>query len=193
MSALDGGNTPIEIEIRASRPEDLPATREIYAHHVLHGLASFEIIPPDVAELARRRDDVLARGLPHLVASRGGGVCGYAYAAPYRPRPAYRYTVEDSVYVAPEQVGKGVGRALLARLVELCEAAGYRQMVAVIGDRGNGPSIGLHAALGFSQVGLLPSVGLKFGRWVDIVIMQRALGTGDRDLPGPSRAGKAQP
>jgi L-amino acid N-acyltransferase YncA len=185
MSASDGDNAPIGIEIRASRPEDLPAIREIYAHHVLHGLASFEITPPDVAELARRRDDVLARGLPHLVASREGGVSGYAYAAPYRPRPAYRYTVEDSVYVAPEQIGKGVGRALLRHLIELCEAAGYRQMVAVIGDRGNGPSIGLHAALGFSQVGLLPSVGLKLGRWVDIVIMQRALGAGDRDLPGP--------
>ena len=183
-AASDRDSAAGRLEIRASRPEDLPAIREIYAHHVLHGLASFEITPPDLAELARRRDDVLARGLPHLVAVRDGQVSGYAYAAPYRPRPAYRYTVEDSVYVAPDQVGRGVGRALLGRMIELCEAAGYRQMVAVIGDRGNGPSIGLHAALGFAQVGLLPSVGLKFGRWVDIVIMQRALGPGDGDLPG---------
>jgi L-amino acid N-acyltransferase YncA len=185
MSAVAGNTNTAAIaaSIRASRAEDLTAIQEIYAHHVLHGLASFEITPPDAHELARRRDDVLARGLPHLVAERDGRVSGYAYAAPYRPRPAYRYTVEDSVYVAPDQIGKGVGRALLGRLIALCEAAGYRQMVAVIGDRGNGPSIGLHAALGFAQVGLLPSVGLKFGRWVDIVIMQRALGPGDRDLP----------
>jgi phosphinothricin acetyltransferase len=189
-AASDRQSAAGTLEIRASRPEDLPAIREIYAHHVLHGLASFEITPPDLAELARRRDDVLARGLPHLVAVRDGQVSGYAYAAPYRPRPAYRYTVEDSVYVAPDQVGRGVGRALLGCMIELCEAAGYRQMVAVIGDRGNGPSIGLHAALGFAQVGLLPSVGLKFGRWVDIVIMQRALGPGDGDLPGQRGAGR---
>jgi L-amino acid N-acyltransferase YncA len=182
-AASDTETAAIAAGIRASRPEDLPAIQEIYAHHVLHGLASFEISPPEVEELARRRDDVLARGLPHLVALRDGRICGYAYAAPYRPRPAYRYTVENSVYIAPDQVGRGVGRALLGRLIELCEAAGYRQMVAVIGDRGNGPSIGLHAALGFAQVGLLPSVGLKLGRWVDIVIMQRALGPGDGDLP----------
>ena len=173
--------------IRPSLPGDLAAVRDIYAHHVLHGLASFEEVPPDLAELARRRDDVLARGLPHLVAEAAGGrgVVGFAYAGPYRPRPAYRHTVEDSVYLAPDQAGRGIGRALLGRLIALCEAAGRRQMVAVIGDSGNAPSIGLHAALGFRRVGLLPSVGFKFGRWVDIVIMQRPLGPGDATLPGP--------
>ena len=169
--------------IRPSLPADLPAIRDIYAHHVLHGLASFEEVPPDLAEIARRRDDALARGLPHLVAEADGPVVGYAYAGPYRPRPAYRYTVEDSVYVAPDRIGRGTGRALLARLIELCEAAGYRQMVAVIGDSANAPSIGLHAALGFNRVALLPSVGFKFGRWVDIMIMQRPLGPGDTSLP----------
>ncbi|HET6519787.1 MAG TPA: GNAT family N-acetyltransferase [Geminicoccaceae bacterium] len=172
-------------DIRPSSDADLPAIRAIYAHHVLYGLASFEEVPPDVAELARRRAEVLARGLPHLVAEGADGrVLGYAYAGPYRPRPAYRYTVEDSVYVAPDQTGRGVGRALLARLIALCEAAGYRQMLAVIGDSGNAPSIGLHAALGFGWVALLPSVGFKLGRWVDVVVMQRPLGSGGETLPG---------
>lgn len=169
--------------VRASTPEDLPAITAIYAHHVLHGLASFELVPPDVDEMARRRADVLARGLPHLVAEAGGRVAGYAYAAPYRERPAYRYALEDSVYIHPDYIGRGMGRALLEVLIETCTGAGYRQLIAVIGDSGNAGSIGLHAACGFVRTGLLPGVGFKFGRWVDSVLMQRALGEGERTLP----------
>jgi len=171
--------------IRRSQPDDLAAICAIYAHHVRYGLATFEEEPPDVAELARRRAELLARGLPHLVAELDGAVAGYAYAGPYRPRPAYRHTVEDSVYLAPEHIGRGVGRALLAQLIFACTAAGYRQMIAVIGDSANAPSIGLHAALGFREVGLLRAVGFKLGRWVDTVLMQRALGPGDTELPSP--------
>ncbi|MGH6944319.1 MAG: GNAT family N-acetyltransferase [Geminicoccaceae bacterium] len=173
----------IALEIRASRPDDLPAIREIYAYHVLNGLGSFEEAPPDLAELGRRRDDVIGRRLPHLVAALDGEVGGFAYAGPYRTRPAYRYTVEDSVYVAPSRSGRGIGRALLERVIERCQAADCRQMIAIIGDSDNTPSIDLHEALGFTRVGLLTSVGLKFGRWVDTVIMQRPLGPGDADLP----------
>jgi phosphinothricin acetyltransferase len=169
--------------VRASRSEDMPAITAIYAHHVLHGLASFELLPPDVNEMARRRADVLARGLPHLVAEAGGQLAGYAYAAPYRERPAYRFALEDSIYVHPDYIGKGIGRALLDVLIEACTGAGYRQLIAVIGDSGNAGSIGLHAACGFVRTGLLPSVGFKFGRWVDSVLMQRELGEGDRTLP----------
>jgi phosphinothricin acetyltransferase len=169
--------------VRASTPEDLPAITAIYAHHVLHGLASFELVPPDVNEMARRRAEVLSRGLPHLVAQAGGQLAGYAYAAPYRERPAYRFTLEDSVYVHPDCIGRGTGRALLEALIEACTAAGCRQLVAVIGDSGNAGSIGLHAACGFVRTGLLPSVGFKFGRWVDSVFMQKALGEGDRTWP----------
>jgi len=169
--------------VRASRPDDLPAIAAIYAHHVLHGLASFELLPPDVNEMARRRAEVLARGLPHLVAEAGGQLAGYAYAAPYRERPAYRYALEDSVYIHPDCIGRGIGRALLQVLIETCTGAGYRQLIAVIGDSGNAGSIGLHAACGFARTGLLPSVGFKFGRWVDSVLMQKALGEGDRTLP----------
>ncbi|HUX24474.1 MAG TPA: GNAT family N-acetyltransferase [Burkholderiales bacterium] len=169
--------------VRASTPEDVPAIAAIYAHHVLHGLASFELSPPDVNEMARRRAEVLARGLPHLVAEVGGQLSGYAYAAPYRARPAYRYTLEDSVYIRPDCIGRGIGRVLLQALIEACAGAGYRQLVAVIGDSGNAGSIGLHAACGFVRTGLLPGVGFKFGRWVDSVLMQKALGEGDRTLP----------
>jgi phosphinothricin acetyltransferase len=169
--------------VRASRPADLPAITAIYAHHVLRGLASFELTPPDADEMARRRDEVLARGLPHLVAEANGRLAGYAYAAPYRERPAYRYTLEDSVYIHPDCIGRGIGRALLEVLIEACTVAGYRQLIAVIGDSGNAGSIGLHAACGFVRTGLLPGVGFKFGRWVDSVLMQRDLGAGDRTLP----------
>ena len=170
-------------DVRASRAEDVPAIQAIYAHHVLHGLASFEEIPPDVQEMGRRREEILGRGLPYLVATIDGLVVGYAYASPYRTRSAYRYTLEDSVYIAPDRLGRGIGRALLGALIPLCEAAGYRQIVAVIGDSGNAGSIGLHAAFGFARVGALPSVGFKLGRWVDSVLMQRPLGPGDGSAP----------
>ena len=169
--------------VRDSVDGDVPAIQAIYAHHVLHGLASFEEVPPDAAEIARRRGDVLARGLPYLVAELDGAVVGYAYASPFRTRVAYRYSLENSVYVAAGLVGRGVGRALLTVLIPRCEAAGYRQMVAVIGDSANDASIRLHAAFGFERVGLLPAVGFKFGRWVDSVLMQRPLGPGEGTPP----------
>jgi phosphinothricin acetyltransferase len=171
------------IALREAAPHDVPRIAAIYAHHVRTGLASFEVEPPDEAEIARRLDDVRARDLPYLVAEADGRVLGYAYAAPYRARPAYRYTLEDSVYVDRDSTGRGVGRMLLERLVTECAARGYRQLVAVIGDSANRSSIALHEACGFARVGLLPAVGFKLGRWVDSVLMQRALGDGDRTLP----------
>jgi len=171
--------------VREARPQDLAAVQRIYAHHVLTGLASFELEPPDEAEIRRRQEALAGRGLPFLVAELEGAVRGYAYAGPYRVRPAYRYTVEDSVYVAPEAMGRGLGRALLGELVRCCAGLGMRQMVAVIGDSGNLASIRLHEAHGFSRAGLLRSVGFKFGRWVDSVLMQRGLGDGDATLPRP--------
>lgn len=172
--------------VRDAVDADMDSIAAIYAHHVLNGLASFEVVAPDTAEMTRRRADVLARGLPYRVAEGGdGGIQGFAYAAPYRTRPAYRYTIEDSIYVAPEATGQGVGRLLLQDLIERCTALGYRQMVAVIGDSGNSASIGLHARLGFVQAGAVRSAGFKFGRWVDSVIMQRPLGNGDTTLPQP--------
>ncbi|HSE77553.1 MAG TPA: GNAT family N-acetyltransferase [Alphaproteobacteria bacterium] len=171
------------VVIRETTDADLPDIRAIYSHHVLHGLGSFEEIPPDLAEMRRRRGDVLARGLPYIVAMLAERVAGYAYAGPYRTRSAYRYTVEDSIYVSPDFHRQGVGRALLAELISRCTALGYRQMIAVIGDSANDGSIGLHAAQGFVQVAHLPAVGFKFGRWVDGVLMQRALGEGQTTLP----------
>jgi phosphinothricin acetyltransferase len=175
------------ITIRDAVEADVPAIQAIYAHHVLHGLASFEETPPGVAELMARRAAVLAQGLPYLAAEIEGRVVGYAYAGAYRPRPAYRYAVEDSIYIAHGMGGRGVGRALLAALIERCEAGPWRQMIAVIGDSGNIASIALHEALGFRRTGVFQSVGFKFGRWVDSVLMQRALGPGDASLPGPGR------
>ncbi|HTZ77963.1 MAG TPA: GNAT family N-acetyltransferase [Stellaceae bacterium] len=170
--------------MRAAETTDLPAIAAIYAHHVKQGLGSFEEVPPDVAELARRREDILAKGLPYFVAVDGRGqVVGYAYASPYRARSAYRFSVEDSIYAAPDAARQGIGRLLLAALIERCTELGYRQMVAVIGDSGNEGSIGLHRSLGFEHAGLLRSIGFKTGRWVDGVMMQRALGPGDRTLP----------
>jgi phosphinothricin acetyltransferase len=165
--------------IRAARDTDIPDIAEIYGHFVRVALATFETEPPDAAEMARRRQDVLACGLPYLVAELDGHVAGYAYAARYRPRPAYRFTVENSVYVHPDHARKGLGRLLLTELIAACKAAGCREMVAVIGDSGNAASIGLHEALGFRHVGVLRSVGFKFGRWVDTVLMQRSLGERD--------------
>jgi L-amino acid N-acyltransferase YncA len=169
--------------VRPGCADDVARVRAIYAYHVLNGLGSFETAPPDEPEMARRREDVLSRGLPFLVAEVAGTPAGFAYAAPYRLRAAYRSTLEDSVYVDHESVGRGVGRALLERLIDECAALGYRQLIAVIGDSGNRGSIALHERCGFSRVGLLPSVGYKFGRWVDGVLMQRALGDGDRTPP----------
>jgi phosphinothricin acetyltransferase len=170
--------------VRDSAPQDLPAIRDIYAHHVSHGFASFEEVPPDLVEMERRRAEILARGLPYLVAVLPGApVAGYAYASPFRTRSAYRFTLENSVYVAQDMHRRGVGRALLAALLPRCAALGYRQMIAVIGDSGNHASIGLHAAAGFVEVGRLRSVGFKLGRWVDSVLMERPLGPGDSTLP----------
>ncbi len=171
--------------IREAGEDDLPAIQAIYAHHVLHGLGSFEEVPPDLAEMRRRWSALRACGYPYLVASLRDAVVGYAYVGPYRPRPAYRYCIESSVYVAPDQARRGIGRALLGALIERATAAGYRRMVAVIGDSTNHASIRLHKALGFEEAGLLPSVGFKFGRWVDSVTLQRPLGEGDRTLPPP--------
>jgi L-amino acid N-acyltransferase YncA len=162
--------------VRAASATDISAITAIYRPHVLHGLASFEIDPPEADEMTRRFSAVLELGLPYLVAETSGVVAGYAYAAVYRARPAYRYTVENSVYVHPDFAGKGVGSALLSRLIQGCEHAGRRQMIAVIGDSQNVPSIKLHEKFGFRHVGLLPAVGFKFGRWVDSVLMQRGLG-----------------
>ena len=180
------------ISVRASTDADLPAITAIYAWNVLNGLGTFEEDPPAQDEMARRRGAFLERGLPYLVAEQDGVVLGYAYAGPFRLRAAYRYTVEDSVYVSPDAVGKGVGKALLSRLITECEALGLRQMCAVIGDSGNAASIGLHGALGFEQKGVFPDMGHKFGRWVDLVWMQRPLnGGGERqpDTPGLSLSG----
>jgi phosphinothricin acetyltransferase len=161
----------------------MPAIHAIYAHHVRHGLATFEEDPPAVAELSSRRAAILSLGLPHLAAEIDGLVVGYCYASPYRPRPAYRHSLEDAVYVADGRAGEGIGKALLGALIERCEAGPWRQMVAVIGDSGNAGSIALHRSLGFRPVGTLRAVGFKHGRWVDTVVMQRALGDGGASLP----------
>jgi phosphinothricin acetyltransferase len=163
------------IVIRAAAVEDMARVQAIYAGHVLKGTASFEEEPPDHAEMCRRREAAMAVNLPYLVAERGGSVLGFAYATRYRPRSAYRYTAEDSVYVDPSAIGGGIGRALLARVLELSAASGYREMIAIIGDSANTASIGLHRALGFAHVGTFTRVGFKFGRWLDSVLMQRSL------------------
>jgi L-amino acid N-acyltransferase YncA len=167
------------VAVRDATKDDMPAVQAIYEPYVLRGLATFEEVPPDLAELTRRLEAVRAAGLPYLVCQMQGVVAGYAYAGEYRARPAYRHTVEDSVYVHEGLRGRGVGRALLAELVARCEQGRWRQMLAVIGDSANAGSIRLHASLGFSHVGVLTSVGFKLGRWVDTVLMQRALGPGD--------------
>ena len=167
-----------KILLRPSIEADLPAIQAIYAHAVLHGTGTFETEVPDAAELARRRAEVLGRGLPWLVAEREGAVLGYAYANYFRPRLAYRFCLEDSIYLAPEAKGQGLGRLLLAELIGRCEALGARQMLAVIGDAANAGSIGVHAALGFAHTGVLKNAGWKFDRWLDVVLMQRELGLG---------------
>jgi L-amino acid N-acyltransferase YncA len=169
--------------VRASTDADVVRCAEIYRHHVLHGTASFEVDPPDLAEMERRRSAVLDLGLPHLVAERDGRVMGYAYAGNWRPRPAYRHSVEDSIYVDKDAVGQGVGKLLLPVLIHECAERGKRQMVAVIGDSAQTASIRLHASCGFEMTGTLKSIGFKFGRWLDSVLMQRPLGKGDGAPP----------
>ncbi|HEX4710406.1 N-acetyltransferase family protein [Phenylobacterium sp.] len=169
--------------IRPATAEDAEALAAIYGDAVLHGFGTFEEDPPSAADMEARRRAIAERGLPYLVAEDGGRVLGFAYAGPFRPRAAYRYTLEDSVYVAPDAAGRGVGRAVLSAVIEACEALGVRQLMAVIGDSGNQASIGLHRALGFEQTGVGRSVGFKHGRWVDIVHMQKALNGGDSGEP----------
>ncbi|HEX5611331.1 MAG TPA: GNAT family N-acetyltransferase [Burkholderiales bacterium] len=169
--------------VRPAVAADLAAIQPIYAHHVLHGLASFEEEPPSVDEMRKRFDEVCARGLPWLVAEREGQVVAYGYCGLYRTRSAYRYTLEDSVYVREGLHRRGFGKAILARLIARSEELGYRQMIAVIGDRAQAGSIRLHASLGFLRAGTLRSTGYKFGRWVDSVLMQRPLGPGDSERP----------
>ena len=169
--------------IRPAAPQDLPAIQPIYAHHVMHGLASFEEVPPVLEEIRRRFEDVTKQGFPYLVAEEKGEILGYGYCSLYRTRSAYRYTLEDSIYVKQGMQGKGVGKALLKELIARSEALGYRQIIAVIGDSANAGSIKLHASLGFVRAGVLRSTGFKFGRWVDSVYMQLPLGQGDGSKP----------
>ena len=171
------------LQIRPSQDGDIAAITTIYAHHVLHGTGTFEIDPPTEADMAQRRADVLARGLPWLVAERDGQVLGFAYANWFKPRPAYRFTAEDSIYVADTARGCGVGRALLQALVDQAQAQGLRKLVAVIGDSANAGSIGLHRALGFTDVGVLRAMGWKHGAWRDIVLMEKPLGAADSTAP----------
>ena len=170
-------------EIRPAVLVDLPAITDIYAHAVRFGTATFELIPPDLAEMTRRFESLVDGGFPYFVAAMEGRVIGYAYAAAYRLRPAYRFTVEDSVYLQPAIHRRGIGRQLLQRLIAECEARGFRQMIAVIGDSANAASIGVHSRCGFQMIGTHPDVGFKFGRWLDIVMMQLALGEGATSLP----------
>ncbi len=169
--------------IRDSAEADLPAIKAIYAQHVLHGTASFELEPPSIQEMRQRRTDILQKEMPYLVAEIEGEVVGYAYVTPYRPRPAYRHTVEDSVYVKTGRAGHGIGGKLLGTLVQRCTAAGWRQMLAIVGDSRNAASLALHAAQGFHPVGTMRSVGHKHGEWRDTVLMQRALGESDTTPP----------
>ena len=171
------------MDIRDAAPGDLSAMTAIYAHHVLHGTGTFEEAPPDEAEMARRIAAVQDKGWPWLVAEEDGRILGFAYLAQFRPRSAYRYAGEDSVYVRDDIRGQGVGKALVQALLRRAEECGFRQVFAVIGDSENVGSIGLHVSLGFRQIGVMRSAGAKFGRWLDVVTMQRAIGRGDRDPP----------
>ena len=173
----------MSLEIRPAIAADLPDITEIYAEAVNFGTATFELVPPDLAEMTRRFQALADGGFPYLTAVLEGRVAGYAYAGPYRPRPAYRFTVENSVYLAPAIHRRGVGRQLLERLIADCERRGFRQMIAVIGDSANAASIGVHTRCGFQAIGTHPNVGLKFGRWLDTVMMQRPLGAGAGTVP----------
>ena len=169
--------------IRPATQADAEALAAIYGHAVLHGLGTFEEEPPSAADMEGRRRSITERGLPYVVAEAAGHVLGFAYAGPFRSRAAYRYTLEDSVYVAPDAVGKGVGKALLVAVIAACEALGVRQLIAVVGDSGNAASLALHRSLGFEQTGIGRSVGFKHGRWVDIVQLQKPLNGGDARAP----------
>ncbi len=180
---------PLPIILRDSEESDMAAVQAIYTYYVTRSCASFEETPPSVAEMIGRRAKTLARGLPYVVAEADGEVVGYTYAGPFRPRSAYRYTIEDSIYVAPGVVRRGVGVALLGALVRRCTDLGYRQMIGIIGDSANQGSIGVHRKLGFRQEGVLRGVGLKFGRWIDVVVMHLPLGDADAGLPAKDQLG----
>jgi L-amino acid N-acyltransferase YncA len=169
--------------IRPSTDADVAAITAIYTHHVLHGTGTFEIDPPTAQDMGARRADVLTKGLPYLVAEEDGRVLGFAYCTWFKPRPAYRFSAEDSIYLAPEAAGRGLGRQLLTALAGEAEARGVRKLIAVIGDSANAGSVGVHRALGFKQVGVIRSCGWKFERWLDIVLMEKALGAGDSQPP----------
>jgi phosphinothricin acetyltransferase len=173
--------------VRPSQDADLGAITDIYAHHVRHSTGTFETEPPSLQEMGQRRADVLAKGLPYLVAVQGPEVLGFAYCNWFKPRAAYRYSAEDSIYLHPAAQRRGIGRLLLAELVCQAEAAGIRKLIAVIGDSANAGSVGVHSALGFNRVGVLQSCGWKFDRWLDVVMMEKALGIGDKAPPGPSQ------
>ena len=172
------------LEIRPAVVADLPFITEIYAHEVRFGAATFELVSPDLAEMTRRFDALMDGGFPYFVAVLDGRLVGYAYGGPYRPRPAYRFTVENSLYLQPAIHRRGIGRQLLQRLISECAACGFRQMIAVIGDSANTASVGVHSRCGFQMIGTHPNVGLKFGRWLDTVMMQLALGEGASTVPG---------
>ena len=178
--------------VRDATDRDHEGIQRIYAGYVVGGLASFEESPPSVEEMANRHAAVLTAGLPYLVAERSGVIAGYAYATSYRSRPAYRYAIENSVYISPNLRGAGIGKALMQTLITRCEEGPWRQMLAVIGDSANVASIGLHASLGFQKVGTFRSVGFKLGRWVDTVLMQRCFGPGDSRSPNATVRTKAE-
>jgi L-amino acid N-acyltransferase YncA len=172
-----------EVEIRAASAADLPAATEIYRHAVMFGTATFELVAPELAEMTGRFESLAGGGYPYLVAVQDGAIVGYAYAGPYRPRPAYRFTVENSVYLDPSVQRRGIGTSLLRELIAAAESRGYRQMIAVIGDSANAGSVGVHGKCGFRLIGTHPAVGFKFGRWLDTVMMQLALGEGATTVP----------
>lgn len=174
-------------KIRPSTDADIAAITAIYAHHVLHGTGTFETTPPTVEDMAGRRADVLSKGLPYLVVEDASGVLGFAYCNWFKPRPAYRYSAEDSIYLAPTAHGKGLGRLLLEELMAQAERAGVRKLIAVIGDSANKGSVGVHRACGFQPVGVLANCGWKFDRWLDVVLMDRVIGAGSTNAPAPTQ------